>query len=122
MSNALDEVFSQKRMDKCTKVYQQILNNWISTKRLAYRVVPSEDLEGKTLAQMATLYYSVGIGNDLTDLPLLDMLVVFSMLRECYGQRQAGDPEPKELRVKTAFTEEEAFELLEGIVIETPST
>jgi hypothetical protein len=53
-------------------------------------VVCTEPLAGKTLAELGKLYFSVGVGDDLTDLPLIDLLVVFSLLASAGQRLQPG--------------------------------
>lgn len=119
----LTEQFNQRRMNRCTTVWRAISENGRKTEAFEYKVVCTEPLAGKTLEQLGKLYFSVGVGNDLTDLPLIDMLVVFSLIASKGRQlRQHKDPKDfkLELQVKMArinFTEDEVFSMLNCIRI-----
>ena len=122
MPREWSEQFSQQRMDKCVGVFQKIVSHWAKTNRFDCRVVIDESPEGKTLDQLAQTYFSVGVGDDLTDLPFLDTLVVVKMLADHNANVHArrGRKQPKKwkekYRVKTSFSEDEAFAILNDIV------
>jgi hypothetical protein len=116
----LTEVFSQARMEKCLGVYQLIVNNWIKKNQFQCKVVADESLEGKSLEELGKVYFDVGVGGQLTSFPFIDTLVVFSLLRDKHRLLASGQVpkhgENEQLKVKTAFSEDEAFELLNEIV------
>lgn len=116
----LVERFNETRMNRCVGVYQLIVNNWIKRNAFQCKIVVDEPVEGKSLEDLGKLYFDVGVGGQLTSLPFIDTLVVFGLLREKHRQLASGhvpkSGESEQFRVKTAFTEEEAFELLNEIV------
>ena len=108
----LSEQFSQQRMEKCAIVFRQILNNWMATNEFQPRIVADEPLEGKNLDQLGQMYLSVGVGDDLTDLPLLDALIVFQMLADHSQRKTERSGNREKISVKTEFSEDEVFALL----------
>ncbi len=111
----LTEIFNQTRMNKCTEVWQGLLNNWITTKVFDCRIVADEPLNGKTLEELGKTYLSVGVGTDLTRLPLLDSLIVFDMLKQYNVNLQANKTQLKNFKIKTEYTQSEVFALLDEI-------
>lgn len=127
MKKILSEVFNQQRMDRCVQVQRKIMQKWQETNSFQYRVVSEKSLEGLTLEELENCYFSVGVGDDLTDLPLIDTLIVFSMISQEHQKLSQRTPALGEtefkirISVKTQFTEDEVFDLLEGLRIEMPS-
>jgi hypothetical protein len=118
---SLSERFNQARMEKCVAVYQQVVNHWM-TKHFELRVETDESPEGKTLEELGKMYFDVGAGGQLTTLPFLDMLIVVKMIVDHNERRATLQKELKksgeatqQLSVKTEFTEDEAFALLQDI-------
>lgn len=119
------EVFNQKRMDRCSKIKAAIMENWRRTNSFTYTVRTTCPVEGMTLDALRKQYFVVGVGDDLVEIPFVDMLVVFSMIeQECEALRKMRPPFPKTFRVKyridTAFSDERAARLLASIRIESP--
>ena len=69
-------------MEKCLTVFQTLVNHCIKANRFECRVAADESPEGKTLDQIAKMYFSVRVKHDLVELPFMDMLVVFKMLMD----------------------------------------
>lgn len=115
MPHEWSESFSQQRMEKCTGVFQQIINHWIETNYFECRIVADEPIEGKTLDELGKMYFAVGVGEKLTRLPFLDTLIVFKMLADHHSKRTKREGMKQTFTVKTAFTEDEAFALLSDI-------
>jgi hypothetical protein len=118
----LSERFSQARMEKCVAVYQRVIDHWMA-KSFELRIEADESPEGKTLEDLGKMYFDVGAGGQLTTLPFLDMLIVVKMIVDHNQHRAALQKEIKEsgtaaqqLSVKTEFSEEEAFALLQDVV------
>ena len=78
------EVFSQDRMNRCAEIQRAIMTNWLETNSFDYVVRATERVSGIDLSELRKHYFSVGIGNDVRDIPFHDMLVVFSTIEhEC---------------------------------------
>jgi hypothetical protein len=119
------EIFNEKRMNRCGKIMQQITNNWVRTKRFTFVVRATDSIHGITLDELRTRYFSVGIGDELTDIPFHDMLVVFSMLEqqgEALKNRKNKSAKAfsVQFKISTEFPDEEAVRLLSKLRIETP--
>ena len=119
------EEFSQGRMNRCSRIHQLILENWQRTKVLEYVVRAREPIAGLSVSELRLQYFSVGVGNDLTDLPFTDMLVVFSMIAQTAAimrARVANNERDGRFRlsINTDFSDAEAVRLLSQMKIETP--
>lgn len=123
------ESFSQQRMDRCTEIQRAIMTNWQKTNTFTYVVRATESVSGIELAELRKHYFTVGVGDDVCDIPFHDMLVVFSMIeQECAAlNERKNNPEAKSeteftirYQISTDFPDEEAARLLSGIQIETP--
>src|SRR5579872_2340292 len=113
------EIFNQARMDRCTQVFGKIEEHWMK-KGFACRVVADGDVNGKSLEDLDKMYFQVGVGDDLTSLPFLDMLVVFSMIADVANKHSPmkdnkDGTHTRQMKIKTAFTESEAFAYLRDI-------
>jgi hypothetical protein len=119
------ESFSQQRMNRCARIQQSILENWQRTTVLEYVVRATESVAGASLTQLRTQYFSVGVGDDLTDLPLTDLLVVFSMIAQAIAALRAkvaaNEKQGKiQYSITTDFSDDDAVRLLSQMKIETP--
>lgn len=125
------EIFSQQRMDRCVKIEQAIMANWQKTKSLAYTVRCTDSVEGISLGEFRKRYFTVGVGTALTDIPFIDLLVVFSLLEQQVADLKAEMARQKKKgarnkefsvrsRISTSYTDEEAVRILSQIRIETP--
>src|SRR4051794_24100631 len=104
----LTELFNQKRMDKCAETFRQILNHWLAHS-FECRIVADEPLEGKTLDELGKMYLSVGVGENLTELPLLDTLIVIQMLADHNRKQTQRKGNSETYTVKTQFSQDEVF-------------
>lgn len=122
----MEEVFNQKRMDRCAKIQRAIMINWQKNNKFDYTVRATQAVSGMLLEDFRKQYFIVGVGNDLTELPFTDMLVIFSMIEQetnALKQRKPikGEKEFKvKFQISTFFSDEEAARLLSSIRIETP--
>jgi len=121
MDPRVSEIFNKRRMDRCLDVALRIIDNWRKTNSYSYRVVSREPIEGKTLDELKKLYFAVGVAGHLTDIPFLDMLIVFDFIAKETAARleHRGETEFKtSVQLKTEFSEGEAFALLKQITIQ----
>lgn len=119
------EAFSQSRMDRCGSIHFAIMENWRKARSLAYTVRATESVSGLNIADLRTKYFSVGVGEELTDLPFTDLLVVFSMIKQTIAAIKARSEKPAEnskikFSITTDLSDEDAKFLLSGMRIETP--
>jgi len=119
------ESFSQSRMDRCSSIHFAIIENWRKTRSLAYTARATEPVSGIDIADLRTKYFSVGVGEDLTDLPFTDMLVVFSMIKQTVAALKAradktADGFQIRFSITTDFSDEDAVNVLYGMRVETP--
>jgi hypothetical protein len=119
------EEFSQARMNRCSRIHQQIMENWRQSKVFGYVVRALEPIAGLSLADLRLQSFSVGVGNDLTDVPFLDLLVVFSMLAQTAAAMRAKVAQNEkegtfQFSITTNIPDADAVRLLSQIKIETP--
>ena len=119
------ESFSQARMARCSAIHFAIIENWRKTRSLTYTVRATEPVSDLDMADLRTKYFSVGVSEDLTDVPFTDLLVVISMLKQTVAalkSRSANTAEGFQIRfsITTDFSDDDAASLLYGIRIETP--
>lgn len=128
-SMSTSETFSQDRMDRCAEIQHSIMTNWQKTNSFTYVVRATESVAGIDLAELRKHYFTVGVGDNLRDIPFHDMLVVFSLIeQQCAAmEKHKNDPNAKNKKeftikytISTAFHNKEAVRLLSGIQIETP--
>ena len=70
-------------------------------------------------------YFTVGVGDDLTDLPFTDTLVVFSMISQAIAAlkaKVAANEKEGQIRfsITTDFPDDVATQMLSQMKIETP--
>ena len=119
------EEFNQSRMNRCVRIQQAILENWQRTTVFSYVVRATESIAGLSLDELRLQYFTVGVGDDLTDLPFTDTLVVFSMLSQSIAALKARvAAKEKEGRIRlsitTNFPDEVDTEMLSQMKIQTP--
>ncbi len=118
------EVFNQRRMNRCADIQHSILSAWQQTNSLQYVVRAMEPLEGMSFAELRQQYFMVGVGNQLSEIPFHDMLVVFSMVERYAAARKlpgssAAKVSPR-FQATVGFTDVEAARLLSLFQIQTP--
>lgn len=125
----MSETFNQRRMERCLKIANAIVDNWQRTNSFTYTVRATQPIEGVGLDELRTHYFAVGVGDNLTELPFTDLLVVFSMieqqtaaLRDALKKRPNKSKKDFRIRYKvtTDWPDEEAIRLLSQIQIQMP--
>ena len=119
------ESFNQSRMNRCVRIQQSILENWQRTTVFEYTVRATEPIEGLSLPELRLQYFSVGVKDDLTDLPFTDTLVVFSMISQAIAAlkaKVAAKEKEGQIRfsITTDFPDDVATQMLSQMKIETP--
>jgi hypothetical protein len=119
------EEFNQARMNRCSRIHQLILENWQRTKVLDYVIRAREPLAELPLPELRLQYFSVGVGDDLTDIPFTDLLVVFSMIAQTAALMRAKAARKEtegrfQFSITTEFSDADAVRLLSQMKIETP--
>ena len=119
------ESFNQSRMNRCIRIQQSILENWQRTTVFEYIVRATESIEGLSLPDLRLQYFTVGVGDDLTDLPFTDTLVVFSMISQAIAAlkaKVAANEKEGQIRfsITTDFPDDVATQMLSQMKIETP--
>lgn len=120
MDGKSSEPFDQKRMARCVGVFQKLADHWTETGQFAFRVIADQSLEDKPYEELAKMRFLVGVGEDLTELSLPDLLTAFKMYQDhCAKQSVRGRRSQHEFTVryavKTSFTQPEAMTLLRDI-------
>jgi hypothetical protein len=120
-----NEIPKQARMDLCMVVERAIMDGWRKSGTLNYTARATAPIDGLTLDQLRNQHFVVGVGDDLVEVPLIDLLTIFSILeKEIAALKEARNLPQGEYRVNFEvapdFSDEEATLLLAGIRIETP--
>jgi len=122
----VNEIFSQQRIERCGRLCHAIMDNWQQSRPFLYVVRATESLHGLSLADLKSRYFSVGVADngEFTDLPLTDLLVLFSMVEQTVAAIKKV-PEGQssgsiDYKIRTVFSDEVAIKLLSRIRIETP--
>lgn len=122
----ISEQFNQERMNRCSSLAGEIMQEWSRSTVFKYVVRATESLDGLGLSELSGKYFSVGVHEPKVDLPFLDLLVTFSIIRQQHLALQSRKMKPNEKTfkisstIKTEFTHDEAAQLLSEIQIETP--
>lgn len=118
------EIFNQSRMERCAAIHRAILENWQKTNASPYTVRATEAVAGLPLNDLRLQYFAVGAGEQLTEIPFHDMLVVFVMIEQTTAAMRRLDKNATagtiQFKISTVFPDEEALRLLSKIRIETP--
>jgi hypothetical protein len=121
------EVFSQARMNRCMKIYRLIADNWRVKNRFEYVVKATEAVHKLSLNELRTKYFEVGIEGETQQVPLIDVLVIFSMIeQESIAMRELEESGKKpskfsvNLEVTTDWPDDAAVRLLSQLSISTP--
>ncbi len=118
------ERFSEKRFQKCMDIRTAIMKNWETTNSLSYIVRATDSVHGISLDELRKRYFAVGVNDNLTEIPFIDLLVVFSMIEqelEAIREREkSSGPSKIKYQVSTHWPDEEAVQILSNVVIETP--
>ena len=117
------EIFNQKRMDRCVRIQQAIMDNFRKTKLFTYVVHATDSVQEVSLDELRTRYFSVGVGVDVTEIPFTDMLVVFSLIEKELAERdeqkrKGGKQSDIKMEVTTDFPDDEAIRILSQIQAE----
>lgn len=118
------EIFNQLRMERCATIHRAILENWQKTTSSPYTVRATASVAGIPLADLRLHYFAVGAGEELTEIPFHDMLVVFVMIEQTTAAMRRLDKTTTagtiQFKISTVFPDDEALRLLSKIRIETP--
>ena len=119
------EVFNQDRMNRCVAIQRSIMEAWRKTNSFQYVVRATESVDGLSLDDLRKHYFAVGVGNQVTEMPLHDMLVVFSMIEQKVAASKNRPKTPAseftiKYQISTDFSDDEAARLLSQIQIDTP--
>lgn len=114
--------YSLDRFNMCLGVYRQIVDDRLDTGEDHARIIADAPIaDGVTLGELAERRFLVGIGEQLTDVQFLDLLIVFEAIRqdtlqrEQHRQSKAEGDYKVELSLKPAFEKAHAFSLLEAM-------
>ena len=118
------DIFNQSRMERCAAIHRAILENWQKSSSSPYTVRATEPLAGLSLSEIRLHYFAVGAGDQLTEIPFHDMLVVFVMIEQTTAAMRKLDKTTNtgtiQFKIWTVFPDAEALRLLSKIRIETP--
>ncbi len=125
------ELFNQARMERCFDIALAIFKNWMESGRFDYTVRPDKNLDGMAIDQLRTEYFTVGVGDNLTDVPFTDLLIIFFVIEAQlkgmetgemnFATNESGETNFKlDLQVTTDWPDEEAMKMISHILIQYP--
>ncbi len=118
------ERFNEKRFQGCMDIRTAIMKNFETTNSFSYTVRATDSVHGISLDELRKRYFAVGVNDNLTEIPFIDLLVVFSMIEqelEAIREREkSSGPSKIKYQVSTQWPDEEAVQILSNVVIETP--
>jgi hypothetical protein len=79
------------RIQTCSAVFRRIRDASDEAGTLTFRIVTDRPVDGRSYAELRSQKFRVGIGDDLTELPLPDLLFVYEMV--LHDQRNKDVPE-----------------------------
>lgn len=109
------EVFSQKRMNKCLEVVKNIINN-----NFNYDVLIYESFDNKSIEELFKMYFGIEVKDSFNDIPFTDLLVISDMLLKLKNQGIQKSEEGKleaKISTKTFFTDEESMFLFKRFIL-----
>lgn len=77
----LSKALNDHRMERCFRIKEAIMERR-RTKSFIFVVRATERLSGLNGADLSKQYFSVGVGDNLTEVPFLDVLVIFSIVKQ----------------------------------------
>lgn len=109
--DGVSERFNQQRIDRCFDVWHRIYE---ASRPAGFqcRVVVDQSPIGKPLAELRSMYFAVGIGEQLTDLPLLDFLCVLQMIVDVAVRPLEPSEGRRKLQIRTEFSADQVGHLL----------
>jgi len=114
-----EATFDQQRMNRCVEVFMTIHTHSAEIGVFDCKVIASQSFERATLDDVSHMHFLVGHGEHLTELPFIDMLVVFRMIADQYQRRthwsKTNDGLSQSFTVPTSFTETEARSMFADI-------
>ena len=116
---ATEDIFDQKRLDRCIAIHQAICKNWQETRYLDYTIRATERLTGLSHEELQKQKFAVGVGENLEVIPFFDLLMVLSMIEQT-GKALDSKQGVLNMNYPRSFTDAEAARLILGFKIEAP--
>lgn len=115
------EIFSQKRMDRCADIFLEIQNATVRSGKWDYSFKATGPVSGLTFDEFRKQYLLVGTTKKQREIPLLDAIVVWSMIKQEHKRAMMLRKRPQEdFKVKTSWTDDELAVVLSEMQIATP--
>ncbi len=119
--------FTKQRMEQCVSIFGEIWDHWCTSKSLQYVVVPSQKIDVDNPQTAIDATFGVGINSPTRAIGLVDLLVVFSLLRQQSAAAKTIDTRvEKDFSIRslvtTSYTRAEASAMLAQIKLSPPSS
>jgi hypothetical protein len=115
----------QARMERCATIASKIIANWEATNQFQYTLRATSPVAGLELRELRERKFLLGVGEDLAEVSLADVLTVFALLEQqgLAMQQLQGQPPGTytgQVQIPPEFSEIEAIRILSQLRIETP--
>lgn len=115
MAETISAEFTQPRMQRCFDVFGKIRAVKEGKASGTCRVISDSAWDGKSLSDLAHQKFAAGVDDDLTELPLIDLLIVFQMLSHFEENRSVPDGDRRTFVFPTEFRSDSALSILRQI-------
>jgi len=121
----MNEHSDQQRMERCATIASKIIATWEATNQFQYTLRAMDSIAGLELRELRGRKFLVGVGEDLTEASLAEVLTVFALLeqRGLAMQQLQGQPQgtyTAQAHIPPEFSDIEAIRILSQLRIETP--
>lgn len=123
----VEEEFTKVQMGKCHSVFQRIWNAWSESKSLSYIVIPDREIDTTAPHKSIEARFRIGVSEPETDVGLVELLVIFSILRDRIAavreiDVKGADAVKVRSVVTTSYSDLEAAQLLAQIQMKPSHT
>lgn len=116
---------NQQRLEVCAAIASKLLANLEATQLPGYTLRATAPIGGQSLGDLWQHRFLLGLGEDLQEVTLNDVLTVFSLLEQQSAAARELQTRPAgeysvSVQVPSEFTNAEALRILSQLRIETP--
>lgn len=121
----MSENANQQRMEVCAAIASKLLANLEATQQPSYTLRATAPIGGQSLGDLWQHRFLLGLGEDLQEVSLNDVLTVFSLLEQQGAavrelQNRPAGAYSVSVQVASDFSDAEALRILSQLRIETP--
>lgn len=119
------ELATKQRMEHCAAIASQLMAHWEATGNFEYTLRATAAIGGLELKELRERKFVLGLGDELSELSLDEVLAVFSLLEQQGLAMQQLQNQPQGTYTFTAqvpekFSDLEAVRILSQLKLQTP--